>query len=62
MRIRFTYFNKITGHVESVYLTLTDFDKTNEAMDRAENAIFMHLYKEKPYNNEIKLINYCILE
>jgi hypothetical protein len=61
MRIRFTYFNKITGLVESVYIVLADFDKSNEAMDRAENAIFKHLYPEKPYNNEIKLINYRIL-
>ncbi len=62
MRVRFTYFNKITEKVESIYLFLSEFNKTNEAFDLAEKAIFKHLYPEKPYNCEIKLINYCILD
>ncbi len=62
MRIKFVYFNKITGQVESVYISLAEFSKTKEAYDSAENAIFKHLYPEKPYNNEINLLNYCILK
>ena len=61
MRIRFTYFNKITEKVESVYITIDKFDHSNESFDNAENAIFNHLYENKSYNNEIKLINYRIL-
>ena len=62
MRIKFGYFNKITRQVESVYLSLADFNKTNEAYSLAENAIFKHLYPEKAYNNEINILNYCILK
>lgn len=62
MRIKFVYFNKITGQVESVYISLAEFSKTNEAYDTAESAIFKHLYPEKTYNNEISLLNYCILK
>ena len=61
MRIGFIYFNKVTEQVESVYLSMTDFDKTEEAYNKAENVIFKHLYPGKPYNNEINIINYCIL-
>ena len=62
MRIKFVYFNKITGRVESVYMSLSEFNKSAEAYDKAENAIFKHLYPEKTYNNEISLLNYCILK
>ena len=62
MRIKFVYFNKITGQVESVYISLEEFNKTNEAYNNAESAIFKHLYPEKAYNNEISLLNYCILK
>ena len=62
MRIKFVYFNKITGQVESVYLSLADFNKTNEAYSLAENSIFKHLYPEKTCDNEINILNYCILK
>lgn len=62
MRIRFVYFNKITGQVESVYISLAEFNKTSEAYNTAENAIFKHLYPEKTYNNEINILNYFILK
>ena len=62
MRIKFVYFNKITGQVESVYISLAEFNRTNEAYNVAENAIFNHLYPGETYNNEINILNYCILK
>lgn len=62
MKIRFTYVNRRNKTIESMYLTVNEFETNSDTYKRVELEIFNKLYNESTYNDDIHIVNYFILK